>query len=101
MNKLIPLLISFTVVLFSCNKKDNYRGNAQILGYDGTYCACCGGFMIKVEGDNSNNYYLARTLPSNAGINPMSSFPINVELDYDKNDKNCDQVITVTRIRKK
>ena len=101
MNKLIPLIISFTLLLFSCTKKDNYRENAQILGYDNTYCACCGGFMIKVEGDNSNNYYLARVLPSDAGINQMSSFPINVELDYDKSDKNCDKVITVTRIRKK
>lgn len=101
MNKLIPLFISFTILLCACNKRDNYRDNAQILGYDGTYCGCCSGFMIKMDGDKSNNYYLARSLPSNAGINPMSSFPVNIELDYEKNDKNCDKVITVTRIRKR
>ena len=101
MNKLILLLASLTMLTLSCNKKDNYRENAQIVGYDGTYCACCGGFMVKIEGDNSNNYYIARTLPSNAGINPMSTYPINVELDYDKNDKNCDKIITVTRIKRK
>ena len=100
MNKLI-LLLSTLTLLAACNKKDAYRESAQVIGYDGTKCECCGGYMVKLTDDNSNNYLLARSLPSSAGINPASTFPINVDIDYEKNDKNCDKVITVTRLSRK
>jgi len=101
MKKLILLSSAFIVLAASCSKRDSYRADAQVIGYDGTMCGCCSGFMIKLTDDNSNTYLLARTLPANAGINPMSAFPIPVEIDYDKSDKNCEKVITVSRITRK
>jgi hypothetical protein len=101
MNKLILLLSALTIIFVSCNKKSSYRETAQIIGYDGTMCGCCMGYMIKTSEDKTNTYYLARTLPASAGINPNSTFPINVEIDYEKNDKNCEKVITVTRLNRK
>lgn len=100
MNKLI-LLLSTLTLLAACNKKDSYRASAQVVGYDGTKCGCCMGYMVKLTDDNSNNYLLARSLPASAGINTASPFPINVEIDYEKNDKDCDKVITVTRLNRK
>lgn len=101
MNKLILLLCTLALWASSCNKKGNYREDAQIVGYDLSKCGCCGGFMVRLQSDNSGIFYLAKTLPSDAGINQNSTFPVAVELDYDKDDKNCDKVITVTRLRKK
>lgn len=100
MNKLFILLSTLSLCVVSCNKKDNYREAAQVIGYDGTMCGCCLGYMIKLNDDNSNHYYLARTLPANAGINPTSTFPISVEIDYAKNDEACDKVITVSRLKR-
>lgn len=101
MSKLILPLAALTFWITSCNKKGNFREDAQIVGYDATKCACCGGFMIRLQSDNAAGFYLSRTLPADAGINPMSTFPVSVELDYEKNDEDCDKVITVTRVRKK
>jgi len=101
MNKLLLLLSALVVLGASCSKKDSHRDTASVIGYDGTMCGCCLGFMIKMDGDNTNTYYLARSLPASAGINPTSTFPIRVEVDYEKNDANCEQVIMVTRLERK
>lgn len=87
--------------MWSCDKKYDYTESAQIIGYDGTMCGCCGGYMVKSSEDYSMGYYLARTLPSSAGISPTSSFPINVEINYTKDDKTCDKVITVIHLTRK
>lgn len=101
MKRILLPLSAFILLTASCNKKDSYRATAQVIGYDGTMCGCCLGFMIKLSDDNTNTYYLARTLPASAGINPMSTFPINVEIDYDQNDESCEKVIDVTRLTRR
>jgi len=101
MKKLLLPFVALTIWTASCSKKDSYRGSGQVIGYDGTYCACCGGYMIRLADDDSKPYYIARTLPANLGLNPMSTYPVNVELDYEKNVESCDEIIRVTRIVRK
>jgi hypothetical protein len=102
MNKLLTVLCALVILLASCDKNNNYRGDAKIIGYDVTECGCCGGYMVKMDDDNTNKYYLAKSLPSNAGINPMSTYPVSVEIDWVKTDGDCDDTfIAIKRIRRK
>lgn len=103
MKKLIPVLAALSLFTGSCSKKDYFRSDATILGYDGTFCACCGGYKIKLERDDAaDNYKLAKSLPEQLGISPYSYFPIQVEVDYRIIKGECnDKIIEVTRLRLK
>jgi hypothetical protein len=100
MRKISILLAATVLFIGACSKKDMYRNTAQVTGYDTRTCDCCGGFMIKITDDDKGENYTAKTLPDNVGINQYSTFPINVEVDYTKDDKGCDAVINVSRVRK-
>jgi hypothetical protein len=103
MNKLILALSALVIIGASCNKRDAYRRDAQVIGYDFTKCGCCGGFMVKLaDEEDANKYYLADSLPASSGINKYSTFPISVEVDYKVLEESCeDKFIEVTRIRLK
>jgi len=88
------------VFLAACTKQDKNRNTAQITGYDTRTCECCGGFTIKITDDDKAGNFITKDLPADAGINQYSTFPINVEIDYTKSKEGCDEVITVTRVRK-
>lgn len=102
MRKLLLLATISAFAIGSCKKKGNYfRSDAKIIGYDYSKCNCCGGYMIEIVEDDSKPYFLSRTLPAENGINPSHPFPMEVEIDYTKDEKSCEEVITVTRLREK
>ena len=97
----ISFLVAATVLFMgACTKHDANRNTGQITGYATTQDPCSGGFMIKITDDDKKGNLVTKTLPADAGINQFSTFPINVEIDYTQDDKTCDQLITVTRVRK-
>ncbi|KAA5533203.1 hypothetical protein F0919_11695 [Taibaiella lutea] len=100
MKKISILLGAALIFLGACTKHDQNRNTAQITGYATTADPCSGGFTIKVTDDDDKGNLVAKTLPAEAGITQYSVFPINVEIDYTQDDKTCESLITVTRVRK-
>jgi len=100
MKKITFLLAAAVLTLSACTKRDAHRNTGIITGYATTQDPCSGGFMIKITDDDKKGNLVTKTLPDDAGINPYSTFPINVEIDYTQDDKTCDQLIVVTRVRK-
>lgn len=80
------------LVIFSCKKEKDTKGDAVIAGFDKRFCACCGGLVINFEGDTtlySNNYYLIINKPEEFGIANDSQFPIYVKVDWEKVSNGC------------
>jgi hypothetical protein len=100
MRKITFLLAATVVFMASCTKQSAHRNTGQVTGYATTTDPCSGGFMIKVTDDDKKGVLVSKTLPDDAGINQYSTFPINVEIDYTQDDKTCDQLVKVTRVRK-
>jgi hypothetical protein len=57
---------------------------AQIMGFDDSFCGCCGGYSIKF-GDETSKSYLIRQFPDNFKIdNSKPNFPIDVKVNWEK-----------------
>ncbi len=86
LNKLVIILL----LIVGCAKdgqKCKYLG--QIVGYDGTECSCCPGWLIKVNGDSIK----IRFLPNESeiwDIDRSKRYPIDIEIDYKSFQGDCD-----------
>jgi hypothetical protein len=77
--KMLLSTLLFCVLAISCKKESKYKYSGTIAGYDYATCPCCGGYMIKIDGDNTS--YRATSLPSGTLID-STHFPIKVNLNY-------------------
>ena len=79
----------FSIILFgflvSCNQDDlatpEFESTGEIIGPDVRLCICCGGWFIRLDGQEE--LYNFRELPENSDINlDGASFPIKVNLNW-------------------
>jgi len=98
MKKLVLLTI-LTTTLFACRKHSNTNMvHGTITGRDFRKCACCGGYVLKLDnGDSSNRFF---NFPPGTYIDTIS-FPQSVYLNYIVTD-SCGpyRFIKVTSIAK-
>lgn len=78
-----PLFVLIAaLLLFSCMPKKQeqyYQAAGTITGYDLTMCACCGGYLVKMEGNDS--VYRFYHFPGGTDID-STHFPTKVKFNY-------------------
>jgi hypothetical protein len=86
MKKLFLLLIIFFATsVISCEKK-KYENTGIITGSDMTMCACCGGYLIEIDG---NKYRFEKAeLPSGFTF-VDTQLPLTVELNWELKTGVC------------
>ena len=83
-SKLFIAFIVFTASLFfAACIKDEYPAKGYIVGYDLRDCACCGGYYINLDNNNTlnDNTKVAGTLPSDF-VFDSNELPLKVQLDW-------------------
>ncbi len=103
MMRLILIFMVLTLSLSSCILDDptfpgkGYQSEGEITGMDLRACACCGGWIIVIDGVN----YRCWDLPNTFKID-YNELPVKVMLDWKKDEKPCigDEIL-VTRIQRK
>ena len=94
MKKLFFLLFIGLMVVTGCTKKSQYKYSGIIEGKDNTKCTCCGGYIIKINGDDKQ--YRTETFPS-GNIDSNTAFPVTINLNYTEDDVCSDNhIITIT-----
>src|SRR5665647_60091 len=91
----VIMMIGFT----TCSKvNDTYMSKGVITGQDYRMCACCGGWIINIEGEN----YLFESIPANSSfVLEKEPLPISVQLDWQLTPGSCpSNRITIQRIKK-
>lgn len=96
---LILITFIFTLVVFNCNSDDDsikiqYESTAKIIGQDLTLCACCGGWIIEIDGASTS--YRFEELPQGSNVNlEQSNLPVDVQLNWTiAND--CTSIVWIT-----
>ena len=77
------IFILFALVETSCNKDNNitYEDTGKIIGQDLALCACCGNWIIKIDGIDES--YQTVEIPESLGLNLIdASFPIPIKLNW-------------------
>jgi hypothetical protein len=91
MKKIFFILILFTTFtsLSGCTDKDDktevippkFESTGQIIGKDTAACACCGNWIIKIDGIDNPFQFIK--LPENATIDlNTATFPLSVSLKW-------------------
>lgn len=93
-------IIFITVLAFviSCNDDSEFpfQSTGKITGRDYRYCACCGGYFIKIE-DVTYRFF---ELPAGFDLE-NETFPVPVSVNWEKKEESCiEDLITITAIRK-
>lgn len=100
--KKLSLLIVLCLAFFmKCNNNDDpqtqFESTATISGLDMTLCACCGGWIININGEESDRRF--SELPQNSNIDLQNStFPLSVRLNWTESDEYCGKGITIESI---
>lgn len=99
--KLILILCISVISLLSCEKESSENTpetNAIIQGYDLSLCACCGGWIINIEGNEDRDRF--SQLPANSGIDlDKAEFPLSVKIEWSESDAFCDRGIIIESIQ--
>jgi len=99
------LLFMALGVLTSCSNDDDnseieFESTAEIKGLDLTLCACCGGWIIEIDGDGTDRRF--EELPDDSDIDLDSiendGLPISVKLNWSESDEYCGNGITIESI---
>lgn len=99
--KILTLLFILGFIILSCDNDDDsqmqFESTAIISGLDMTLCACCGGWIININGEDSGKRF--SELPQNSSINLQNStFPITVQLNWTESEEYCGNGITIESI---
>ena len=99
--KLTLILILGIVFLISCNNDDDsqveFESTATISGLDMATCACCGGWIIDINGQEPGKRF--SELPQNSNIDLQNStFPLTVQLNWSESNEYCGNGITIESI---
>ena len=93
------LIVLGLLLLTTCNSDDDnnemeFESTALISGFDMALCACCGGWIIDIDGEESENRF--SELPQNSGINlETAEFPISVKLNWTASNAYCDRGVII------
>jgi len=106
--KIINLFFFVALLLiFSCDRDDDddnveisYESTGVIVGLDLTLCACCGGYLIRLEDSAENLNFDA--LPSSSDIElDKEEFPLAVKLNITRGiSEACTNIIQIDAIEK-
>ena len=96
--KVALLLVLGLIFFISCDSDDNseteFESTGMISGFDMTLCACCGGWIIDIDGEESENRFTE--LPQNIDINLETvEFPISVKLNWTESNEYCGKGIVI------
>ena len=100
--KIAIFIFSLLIILSSCSKDDSltFESIAKIKGADLSECACCGGWIIEIDGDTNSQRF--EKLPKNSSIDLQNAtFPIFVNLNWTKDESYCGKGIIVDAIELK
>jgi hypothetical protein len=74
------------------NKATEFESQGLIMGLDEALCACCGNWLILIEGEQNIDQFLE--LPHNSEIDLNTAvFPISVSLSWKESNSDCDFII--------
>lgn len=86
------VLILLPLFLISCKEEDEpfvptCGIEAQVIGYDLTRCACCGGYLLEVD----TLIYRVGNAPDNflEDLDNVSDFPVDVWVSLDTSKAYC------------
>ncbi|OUS02370.1 hypothetical protein A9Q86_03750 [Flavobacteriales bacterium 33_180_T64] len=90
-------------LLSSCKSNDDteleleFESTAIILGFDIALCPCCGGWIINIDEQESDNRF--SELPQDSNIDLENAiFPISVKLNWSESDAFCGIGIVIESI---
>jgi hypothetical protein len=97
-NLLKVLLIVIPALLLACDGNDNNQfSHGKIVGYDLTLCACCGGYVIEIDGETYRFFD-----EDIQGTNPLDAwtmnYPVYVLIEWSPKTGACDQRINVQKV---
>ena len=100
--KMLTLFFALGCIALSCKNDDDsptqFESTAIISGLDLTLCACCGGWIINIDQEESARRF--SELPQNATIDlENSTFPITVQLNWEASDEYCGNGIIIESIQ--
>jgi len=97
----LSLIIFFGLIIFTnCSNDDleaKFESTATISGFDVTLCACCGGWVIDINGQEADKRF--SELPQNSNIDLQNStFPLSVQLNWSESNEYCGAGIIIESI---
>ena len=98
----ISLILFFGLVVFtSCSDDDDsqnqFESTATISGFDLSLCACCGGWIIDINGQEPDKRF--SELPQNSNIDLQNAtFPLFVQLNWSESNDYCGNGIIIESI---
>jgi len=97
MKKILFILLVCVAVLSCDDDTLTYESTGQILGLDLALCACCGSWLIQIEGEESPYQFVA--LPQDSDIDlTTANFPIDVQLNWELATTGCSNYIIIEAI---
>lgn len=99
--KMVLLFVLGITLTTSCSNdnepESEFESTAIISGLDLTLCSCCGGWIIEIDGEESENRF--SEVPQNSNINLETvNFPIAVKLNWTASDEYCGKGIVIESI---
>ena len=91
------LFIALPALLVACEDNDKTFSFGQIVGYDATLCACCGGYVIEIEG-KTYRFFDDDIKGSNPFHTMDITYPFHVWLEWSVQGGQCPGRITVHKI---
>jgi hypothetical protein len=96
------LIVLGLTLLTNCNSDDNtemeFESTAVISGFDLTLCACCGGWIIDIDGKESENRFSELPQISDIDLETVE-FPISFKLNWTESNEYCGQGITIESLK--
>ena len=97
--KTYRIIFAITLIVTLCiscksydDKTSTYNATGIILGLDKAQCACCGNWMIQIDGEQKTRQFIA--LPENSDIDlNNTTFPLFVSLNWTESTSGCKFVI--------
>ncbi|PCJ01094.1 MAG: hypothetical protein COB15_01275 [Flavobacteriales bacterium] len=103
--KLTILILTIGLTTLGFTPKDECSTQAQVMGFNGTKCACCHGWMIEIN----NKTFFADTIPGFNRNSPYAiqgtpqfdnqAYPMSVRVDYYLLETTCNNRIVVTCVQ--
>ncbi len=97
--KFLTFLVAVGCLIVSCDNNDDndpiaFEATGTITGFDLTLCACCGGWIIDIDGGASDRRF--SEVPENATIDlEKETLPIKVQFNWSESDEYCGKGIQI------
>ena len=104
--KIYTLLLFIGLSFFTgCSNDDDnseieFESTAEIKGLDLTLCACCGGWIIEIDGDGTDRRFIELPEDSDIDLDSIADdgLSISVKLNWSESDEYCGNGITIESI---